>query len=122
LILADTSVWVEHLRRGEPRLERLLLAAEVASHPFVIGELALGHLRQLNEILALLHALPPVELPSHEETFAFVERKKLAGSGIGWVDAHLLAAAALSGARLYTLDRRLASVGARLGLAFETAP
>lgn len=117
MILVDTSVWVEHLRRGQPRLAELLDAAEVAGHPFVLGELALGHLRRRDEILELLAALPQVEPASHEEVLGFVEHRKLAASGIGWVDAHLLAAAALSGFRLWTLDRRLATAATRLELA-----
>jgi len=117
VILVDTSVWVEHLNRGQPRLERLLVAAEVSAHPFVIGELALGHLRRRSEILELLAALPQAQLASHDEVLAFVERRHLVASGIGGVDAHLLSAAALSGVRLWTLDRRLATVAARLDLA-----
>ena len=116
MILVDTSVWVEHLRRGEPRLERHLIDAEVAGHPFVLGELALGSLRRRDEILGLLAALPQAQLASHEEVRGFVETRKLWARGIGWVDAHLLSAAALSGFRLWTLDRRLAAVASELRL------
>lgn len=117
MILVDTSVWVEHLRRGESRLDQLLLESAVAGHPFVVGELALGHLRPRREILDLLGALPQVQRASHDEVLAFVEHRHLVASGIGWVDAHLLSAAALSGVRLWTLDRRLARLAKRLDLA-----
>jgi hypothetical protein len=116
LILVDTSVWVEHLRRGYPRLGKLLVAAEVFGHPFVLGEIALGFLRHRAEILGLLAALPQAEVARHDEVLAFVEQHHLPASGIGWVDAHLLASTALAGARLWTLDRRLAGVAARLDL------
>jgi predicted nucleic acid-binding protein len=116
LILVDTSVWVEHLRRGHPRLGRLLVAAEVLGHPFVLGEIALGHLRRRAEILGLFAALPQAEVARNDEVLAFVEQHRLPASDIGWVDAHLLASTALAGARLWTLDRRLLGVAARLGL------
>ncbi|MFN7941947.1 MAG: PIN domain-containing protein [Thermoanaerobaculia bacterium] len=117
MILADTSIWVEHLRHGSPRLEALLLEVSVAVHPFVIGEIALGLLRRRREILEMLDALPVATIAGDGEVLDFVDRHRLAGSGIGWVDAHLLAAAALDGAELWTLDRRLAAVADRLDLA-----
>lgn len=116
MILVDTSVWIDHLRRGSARLEVVLLDGRAASHPFVLGELALGRLSRRREILGLLSELPQVQVATHGEVLALVERHALAGTGIGWVDAHLLAAAALSRASLWTLDRRLGAVAARLGL------
>lgn len=116
MILADTSVWVEHLRRGNPRLERLLLEGSVVVHPFVIGEIALGQLRRRGEILEMLEALPSTSTAIHGEVLEFARRYRLAGIGIGWVDAHLLAAAALDGVALWTLDRRLAEAADRLDL------
>jgi len=117
VILVDTSVWVDHLRHASARLEALLIAGDVACHPFVTGELALGHLKRRVEILALLSELPQAPLARHEEVLVFVSRHGLDGSGIGWVDAHLLASAALAGKRLWSLDRRLAAAAERLGLA-----
>jgi predicted nucleic acid-binding protein len=116
LILVDTSVWVDHLRRKNARLEAALLDGQVISHPFVIGELALGHLLRRREILGLLSELPQATLATHEEVLALVDRHHLAGAGIGWIDAHLLASAALTGVSFWTLDRRLGAVAARLVL------
>jgi predicted nucleic acid-binding protein len=116
VILADTSVWVDHLRHANIRMAALLEEGDIAGHPFVIGELALGHLRRRREILALLAGLPQATLADHEEVQRFVERRELAGSGLGWVDVHLLAAAALDRSGLWTLDRRLEAVASSLGL------
>jgi len=117
-VLVDTSVWVEHLRQGSERLETLLLEGQVLAHPMVIGELALGRLRHRRDILAWLDELPRAAVASHAEVLAFIERRSLMGRGIGYVDAHLLAATVLSApARLWTLDRRLRAVGIELGCA-----
>jgi predicted nucleic acid-binding protein len=116
-MLVDTSVWVDHLRRGNRRLATLLENAEVECHPFVIGELACGGLSRRTEILPLLAALPQLPVADHDEVLHFVEAHGIAGCGIGWVDAHLLCSVLLSGGRLWTLDRRLAAVARRLGVA-----
>ena len=116
MILVDTSVWVDHLRRGSARLEALLSDGLVLIHPFVLGELALGRLKSRSEILGLLAEIPRAESANHEEVLEFVERHELAGSGVGWIAAHLLVSAALSGVSLWTLDRRLAVVAGRLAL------
>ena len=116
MILADTSVWVDHLRHGNARLAALLEEGQVAGHLFVAGEIALGHLERRAEILALLADLPQVPPADHEEVLSFVEQHGIAGSGLGWVDVHLLAAAALDRVRLWTHDRRLAVTASRLGL------
>jgi len=117
VILADTSVWIEHFRAGQPELAALLEAGTVLMHPFVLGELACGNLGDRAEILELLGRLPFAPVAADAEVLAFIERRGLMGRGIGYVDAHLLAAAALAGdARLWTLDRRLAALAAELGL------
>jgi predicted nucleic acid-binding protein len=116
LTLVDTSVWVDHLRVGNARLARLLDGGLVLTHPFVIGELALGRMRRRREILDLLDELPRAETAQHDEVLEFVERHDLAGSGVGWVDVHLMVSAALSGAGVFTLDRRLATAAQRLSL------
>lgn len=120
-MLVDTSVWVDHLRHGNAALAARLRDGDVWTHPFVIGEVACGHLRRRQEVLALLHALPPVPAVSHEEAMRFVEMRDLAGQGIGWIDVHLLASAAVGGVGLWTLDRRLDAVARRLGLATKAS-
>ena len=112
----DTSVWVDHLRRGNARLEALLGDGLVLVHPFVVGELALGRLKRRAEVLDLLGEMPRAEAASHDEALEFVDRHDLVGSGVGWVDVHLLVSAALTGASLWTLDRQLATAAARLAL------
>jgi predicted nucleic acid-binding protein len=116
VILVDTSVWVEHLRRGLPRLASLLQDGEVLIHPWVIGELACGNLRNRSQVLELLQGLPAATVASDAEVLLLIEREQLMGRGIGYVDAHLLASARLSHCRLWTQDRRLAAVAEELGL------
>ncbi|MHC5008180.1 MAG: type II toxin-antitoxin system VapC family toxin [Planctomycetota bacterium] len=116
MILVDTSVWVDHLRRGNASLSTRLDTAEVLCHPFIIGELACGNLTRRKEILSLLAKLPESTVADHDEVLTFVETTRLMGSGIGWVDAHLLASVVLSRARFWTLDRHLGEVAASLGV------
>ena len=123
MILVDTSVWVEHLRRGLPRLASLLQEGEALIHPWVIGELACGNLRNRQEVLELLQGLPAATVASDTEVLLLIERGHLMGRGIGYVDVHLLASARLSHCRLWTQDRRLAAVAEELGLgASERGP
>ncbi len=117
MILVDTSVWVEHLRRGLPRLATLLQGGRVLIHPWVIGELACGNLRNRGEVRELLHGLPAAVVASDSEVLLLIEREQLMGQGIGCVDAHLLASAKLSHGRLWTQDRRLAALAQERGLA-----
>jgi len=122
VILVDTSVWVDHLRAADQALMSLLDAARVLAHPFVIGELALGHLRQSELVLGSLQGLPQATVAMDQEVLHFIHRHALPGLGIGYVDAHLLAATRLTeGASLWTRDRRLLAVAERLGLAAEPA-
>jgi hypothetical protein len=118
LILVDTSVWIEFFRRssGAVRLAAVLEAGDAWTHPFVVGELALGSLgSRRRQILADLRLLPACPLLADAEVHELAEARDLPGSGIGWVDAHLLGSALASGARLWTLDRRLARVASALG-------
>ncbi len=109
MILVDTSVWIDHFRRGNAALAELLERGEVLTHPLVIGELACGQLKRRREILDLLHALPPATVASEAETLLFIERRKLMGKGMGYIDAHLLASVTLTDdASLWTVDRKLA--------------
>ncbi len=116
MILVDTSVWVSHLRHGDPHLVALLDEGGVLAHPFVIGELACGNLKNRAEIISLLRALPSTAIAEHEEVMLFIERNRLMGKGLGYVDVHLLAAAVLSGVRLWTDDKSLLKACADLGL------
>lgn len=116
MIVVDTSVWVEHLRQGSPRLRRLLEEGEVLCHPHVIGELACGTLTRRGEVLGLLRALPRATVASDEEAHRLVEAHGLHGRGIGWIDVHLVASALLSDAELWTLDRRLEREARRAGV------
>ena len=121
MILADTSVWVEHLRHGLPRLATLLQGGEVLIHPWVIGELACGNLRNRSQVLELLQGLPAATVASDAEVLHLIERDRLMGRGIGYVDVHLMASARLSHCRLWTRDRRLAAVAEEQGLAASTS-
>jgi predicted nucleic acid-binding protein len=118
MILVDTSVWIDHLRVGDERLKALLNKSQVLAHPFVIGELACGNLRQRPEILSLLMDLPQAPVASQEEVMFFIENNELFGRGIGFVDAHILAATALAGlSQLWTHDKRLQEAAFKLSLA-----
>jgi predicted nucleic acid-binding protein len=120
-VLVDTSVWVQHLRQGNARLAAQLDADQVKTHPFVIGELACGHLVNRLELLHLLGALPVVPVADHDEVLAFIERRRLMGRGLGWIDMHLLASATLAPTTFWTADKRLATVARELGLALDDA-
>lgn len=117
MILVDTSVWVDHLRFGNRTLVSLLEGEQVLIHPFVVGELACGQLRNRSEILRLLARLPGVVLAGHEEVLTLVESRHLFGRGLGWIDAHLLSSAVLARAGLLTLDKRLGRLSRMLGVA-----
>lgn len=122
MTLVDTSVWVDHLRRGDSRLAALLESAAVLVHPFVIGEIACGNLRDRAAILELMQALPMAIAAEPDEILVYVDRYRLYGQGIGYVDVSLLASVALTdGATLWSRDRRLQSIADKLGLAFDEA-
>ncbi|MDP1697444.1 MAG: type II toxin-antitoxin system VapC family toxin [Xanthomonadaceae bacterium] len=111
MILVDTSIWIDHLRAGDSVLTRLLETGRVLAHPLVIGELALGHLHQRQQILDALHDLPKATVATDVEVLAFIDRQQLAGLGIGYVDVHLLASVQLTpDAQLWTRDKRLHAV------------
>ena len=120
MILVDTSVWVDHLRSGEPHLASLLSDNQVLGHPMVVGELACGNLRNRDELLQFLNGLPPIPSATHSEVFYLIEERRLMGRGIGFIDAHLLAATALAApAKLWTKDLRLLKVAVGLRLAYD---
>ena len=116
-VLVDTSVWIDHLRVGEPELVGLLEEHRVRMHPFVVGELACGNMSRRDQVLGLLRGLPGVPVADQDEVLFLIERHRLMGRGIGFVDAHLLAATRLSPATtLWTRDRRLAETARLLGV------
>ncbi len=114
-ILVDTSVWIDHFRMGLEGLTKLLDRGLAYGHPFVVGELACGNLKQRQDTLWHLKRLPTLEVVSHEEALSFVELQSLAGKGLGWVDLHLLSACRIHGVRLWTLDRALGRAAKELG-------
>lgn len=119
MILVDTSVWIDHLHKADERLVELLERSDVAHHPMVVGELALGSLRDRQTVLALLADLPAMPVAAHSEVLSFVESNGLYGRGLSLVDAHLLASTILDpGARLWTRDKRLHDAAAELGLEY----
>ncbi len=120
MILVDTSVWIDHLRKTDTILVQLLNKSQVLIHPFIIGELACGNLHERKQILRLLENLPKAKEASNEEVLYFIESNQLMGCGIGYIDAHLLASTALThGAKIYTYDKRLKRLSNNLGLQYE---
>jgi len=118
MVLTDTSVWVDHLRIGNNKVEFLLEHGLVLIHPFVTGELACGNLKNRKQFLADLTLLPSAMLATHDEVLYLIEQQKLWGKGLGWADIHLLASARLSGCKLWTLDLRLAKSANDLGVSY----
>ena len=117
MILVDTSIWIDHLRQRDERLTNLLNQGQVLAHPFVIGELALGNLQNRGAILDALQDLPQTPVATDSEVLGFIQENSLYGMGIGYIDAHLLAAVRLApGATLWTRDKRLLAAGTKLGL------
>jgi hypothetical protein len=119
MVIVDTSVWVSHLRAGNVTLERLLNKGSVICHPFIIGELACGNIRNRSEILSLLQALPMAIQAEHEEIMEFIEHNQLMGKGLGYVDIHLIASAILTGVPIWTFDKMLDQVSSQFGLSLN---
>ena len=115
MILVDTSVWIDHLHKAAPRLVDALEKEDVATHPFVIGEIACAEIKRRQEVLALLSTLPSSTVATDEEALRFIEHHRLMRKGIGYIDAHLLASVMLTnGATLWTRDKRLSVIAAQL--------
>ncbi len=120
MILVDTSIWIDHLRQSCEKLAQLLGAGQVFVHPYIIGELALGSLQNRHAVLGALQNIPHAPVATDNEVLHLIETNALYGIGIGYIDAHLLAAARLSpGTLLWTRDKRLLDASTRLGLAFS---
>ena len=122
MILIDTSAWIEHLRGRTEAVEELLTANEVLIHPFVIGEIACGNFANRGEVLSMLHGLPALPVTDNSLVLYFIEQNQLAGLGIGYIDAHLLASATLEPpTRILTLDKRLRAAAEPMELAYYPA-
>lgn len=118
MVLVDTSVWIDHLRRGNPRFASLLDEGKVLCHPFVVGELACGHLHNRKQILDSLEEIPLAVLSDQDEVMGLIEAHHLMGTGLGLLDAYLLTSACLSGSSLWTRDSALQKAAAKLGVLF----
>jgi predicted nucleic acid-binding protein len=118
MVLVDTSVWVNHLQKGNIHLEELLLEGKVVCHPLVIGELACGNIKNRSEILALLQALPKAPAIDLAEYLYFIDQNHLSGTGIGFVDVHLTASAQLSEIPLWTNDKKLKETARKLKIIY----
>jgi predicted nucleic acid-binding protein len=119
MVLVDTSVWVSHFRHGNSTLQKLLQDGAVASHPFAVGELACGNINNRTEILSLMQSLPMVDVAEDNELLLFIDHHGLMGTGLGFVDVHLLAAAMLADIPLWTQDRKLKQACSRLSIDFS---
>lgn len=119
MILVDTSIWISHLRDGNICLEELLNNGNVLCHPFIMGELACGSIKNRNEILSLLQSLPMARIVEHDEVLKFIENRKLIGKGLGYVDVHLLASAILSDSFIWSLDKKLNEIALELNIGFK---
>lgn len=118
MIIADTSVWIDHLNRPDAEVSDRLAEGVMLLHPFVLGEISLGSLRNRNQVLGNLQLLPTCHVADPDEVMLLVDRHGLGGSGIGYVDAHLLASSLVTrGSSLWTRDKRLNAVATRLGIA-----
>jgi hypothetical protein len=116
MVLVDSSVWVSHLRDGNVGLEKLLNDGKVVCHPFIVGELACGNLKNRHEILTHLQSLPIAILAEDEEVLRFIENYQLMGKGLGYIDVHLIAAALLTDIPLWTFDKTLDKITKKIGI------
>ncbi|AFM23357.1 type II toxin-antitoxin system VapC family toxin [Desulfomonile tiedjei] len=119
MVLVDTSVWVCHLRESDSNLERLLHGGQVMCHPYIVGELTCGNMKNRREILSLIQDLPQATLAQLEEIFGFIESNHLMGKGLGYIDVHLSAAALLTGVPLWSYDKRLNETNEMPGISFD---
>jgi predicted nucleic acid-binding protein len=115
MILVDTSVWVSHLRWSDNKLKAMLEDEKVLCHPFIVGELACGTIRNRDEVLTLLQALPRAKTATDDEVLRFIDLNRMMGMGLGFIDMHLLVSALLSHAALWTTDKRLRKASATFG-------
>ncbi len=119
MVLVDTSIWVSHFRKGDHQLQEILVDEQVLCHPFILGELACGGLKNRKEIISLLQALPDSIMAEIDEILEFIDQQELIGVGIGLIDVHLLASALLTKALLWTADKNLRAAAARLNILYK---
>ena len=118
-VLVDTSVWIKHLREGDKNLIQLLEQGLVACHPFIIGELACGGIKNRHEIISLLNDLPSTDVLDHYEIMEFIEYRQIMNKGIGYVDAHLVGSALVSETPLWTFDKALRKIAHQLSIEYD---
>jgi predicted nucleic acid-binding protein len=114
LTIVDTSVWIDHFRHGNINLESHLVKGRVATHPFVLGEVSCGNLKNRAEIIELMASLPIAQMAEHHEVITMLEQRKMYGQGIGWIDMHLLAACLINQFALMTLDKPLQKIAHKI--------
>jgi predicted nucleic acid-binding protein len=119
MVLVDTSIWISHFRENNAHLNKLLMDESVACHPFIIGELACGNIKNRKEIIPLLQALPQALVAENDEVLQFIEHKKLMGTGIGLIDIHLLASSLLTGLPLWTADKQLHTTASQFEITYK---
>jgi len=118
-ILVDTSVWIKHLRESEKNLVRLLEQGLVACHPFIIGELACGGIKNRHEIISLLNDLPSTDILDHYDIMEFIEYRKIMNKSIGYIDVHLLGSALVTETPLWTFDKSLKKIANQLSISYD---
>ena len=118
-ILVDTSVWIKHLREGDQNLTQLLEQGLVACHPFIIGEIACGGIKNRHEIIDLLNDLPSTEILDHSDIIDFIENRKIMNKGIGYIDVHLLGSALVSDTPIWTFDKALKKMAFQLSVGYD---
>ena len=119
MVLVDTSIWISHFRENNSHLKKLLIDESVACHPFIVGELACGNIKNRKEIILLLQALPQTLVAEGDEILAFIEHNKIMGIGIGLIDVHLLASALLTNLPLWTSDKRLRTTASNFNILYK---
>ena len=119
LILVDTSVWIKHLREGDKDLAELLEQGLVVCHPFIIGEIACGGIKNRLEIINLLSYLPSTEVLDHNDIMNFIENRNIMNKGVGYIDIHLLGSALVSDTPLWTFDKALRKIALQLSIGYE---
>ena len=120
IVLADTSIWIKHFREGNKQFTELLEQGLIACHPYIVGELACGSLKNRSEIIGLLEALPMAVVLEHSEVMELIEKQKLMSIGIGYIDTHLLGSSLLSDFQLWTFDKSLQKAAKAMNIAFSS--